>query len=291
MQAPVSDLKAPRPASGALTKTGGFLTGFTHTLQPYIGCAFGCAYCYVQGLTLHRCRRPKAAWGDYVHPRTGIAERLRREMARFAAAGALETVSVFMSSATAPYQGAERQWRLSRACLDVLLEYPPGLLVVQTRSPLVMDDLDRLRDLGSRCWLSLTIETDLDAVRRVVTPRAPALVQRWATAAAMQAAGVQVQIAVSPCLPYSAAESFGAALLTHADRVVVDTYVSGDGQAGRRTAATMTPALYDGNAWGDWRGEGAARTLFAWLAQEIGARAGWSYAGFTDLARAINQPS
>jgi len=35
-----------RMASGALTKTGGFLAGFTHTLQPYIGCRFGCEYCY-----------------------------------------------------------------------------------------------------------------------------------------------------------------------------------------------------------------------------------------------------
>lgn len=291
MPATATDPNAPRPASSALTKTGGFLTGFTHSLQPYIGCAFGCAYCYVQGLTVHRCHRPAAAWGDYVHPRTGIAERLRREMARRAATGTLETISVFMSSATDPYQSAERHWRLSRACLDVFMAYPPGLLVVQTRSPLVMDDLDRLRDLGSRCWLSLTIETDREEVRRAVTPRCPALAQRWATAAAASAIGVQVQIAVSPCLPYSDVESFGAALLAHADRVVVDTYVSGDGQGGRRTAATATPALYAGHAWGDWRGEEAARDLHAWLVREIGPRAGWSHTGFTDLARAMKQAS
>ena len=53
----------PRPASGALTKTGGFLAGFTHTLQPYIGCRFSCEYCYVKGLGVHRFHQPPLEWG------------------------------------------------------------------------------------------------------------------------------------------------------------------------------------------------------------------------------------
>jgi DNA repair photolyase len=152
--------RQPRPASGALTKTGGFLTGFTHTLQPYIGCRFGCEYCYVKGLNVHRFHQPALAWGDYVHPRVGIAEQLRKELARIATRGQLGSLAIFMSSATDPYQGQERQWRLSRACLDLFLEYPPGLLVVQTRSPLVQDDFERLRMLGDRCWLNFTVESN-----------------------------------------------------------------------------------------------------------------------------------
>lgn len=285
MQASPSDAFEPRPAASALTQTGGFLSGFTHTLQPYIGCAFGCAYCYVQGLMVHRFHKPALPWGGYVHPRTGIAERLRRELARMDAAGTLGDVAIFMSSATDPYQGAERRWRLTRACLDVLLAYPPGLLVVQTRSPLVEDDFARLRELGPRCWLSMTVETDRDDVRQALTPRCPALAQRWRTVEAAKQAGLQVQIAVSPCLPYSDPETFGERLAALADRVVVDSYVSGDGQGGLRTAATATPATYATQAWGDWRVEADARALYAWLVERIGVRAGWSQAGFTDLAR------
>ncbi len=110
-----SHATAPRPASGALTKTGGFLAGYSHTLQPYIGCAFGCAYCYVQGLSVHQCHQPRLDWGDYVHPRIGIAERLTHELARAAAKDQLDQLAIFMSSATDPYQGAERRWRLSHA--------------------------------------------------------------------------------------------------------------------------------------------------------------------------------
>lgn len=78
----LDEARQPRPASAALTKTGGFLAGFTHTLQPYIGCRFGCEYCYVKALGVHQFHRPPLPWGEYVHPRTGIAERLRKELAR-----------------------------------------------------------------------------------------------------------------------------------------------------------------------------------------------------------------
>lgn len=279
--------QTPRPASGALTKTGGFLRGFTHTLQPYIGCRFGCEYCYVKGLRVHHFHQPKLDWGDYVHPRVGIAEKLRQELKRLATKGELDTTAIFMSSATDPYQGAERQWRLSRACLEVLLEYPPGLLVVQTRSPLVADDFARLQALGDRCWLSFTLETDREDVRQAVTPRCPSITQRWATMAAARSAGLNVQITVSPCLPYSSVETFGELLITYGQRVIVDTYTSGDGQAGRRTAATAIPSLYTGLEWSDWRNEEAALALYAWLQAQIGDRAGWSQAGFAALTQGL----
>ncbi len=278
-----------RPASGALTKTGGFLTGFTHTLQPYIGCRFGCEYCYVKGLSVHRFHQPALAWGDYVHPRLGIAEQLRKELVRLAKRDQLANLAIFMSSATDPYQGLERQWRLSRACLDVFLDYPPGLLVIQTRSPLVQDDFDRLRQLGQACWLNFTLETDLEAVRKLVTPRCPALAQRWVTLQQALAAGLQVQITVSPCLPFSSVTAFGKQLIKHSQRVIVDTFSSGDGQNGKRTASTKIPDLYAQQCWETWQTETPAQALYQWLHKQIGERAGWSQAGFAALSHSRRQ--
>ncbi len=279
---------SPRPASGALTKTGGFLSGFTHTLQPYIGCTFACEYCYVKALNVHRFHRPTVAWGDYVHPRTGIVERLSRQMAGFARRGELDQLAIFMSSATDPYQGLERRWRLTRGCLDVFLEYPPGLLIVQTRSPLVADDFARLRQLGERCWLNFTLETDRDEVRAAITPRCPSVFQRLHTLDAAQAAGLNVQVTVSPCMPYSSVEEFGRLLMAHGRRVIVDSYASGDGQRGTRTARTEIPARYAELGWDDWRAEEEARALYAWLVAHMGERAGWSQAGFAQLAQTIH---
>ncbi|MEZ4659793.1 MAG: radical SAM protein [Caldilineaceae bacterium] len=276
----------PRPASGALTKTGGFLAGFSHTLQPYIGCAFGCEYCYVKGLSVHRFHQPALSWGQYAHPRLGIADKLGKELARYAAKGELEQLAIFMSSATDPYQGLERRWRLSRACLDCFLENAPGLLVLQTRSPFVQDDFTRLAALGPRCWLNFTLETDLDDVRRAVTPRCPSIAQRVETIRQARQAGLNVQVTVSPCLPYSSPAQFGALLWTLGQRVVVDSYASGDGLQGKRTAATAIPALYQAQDWGDWRSEEAARALYEWLFSRGGERIGWSQEGFTALAAA-----
>ena len=281
----------PRPASGALTKTGGFLQGFTHTLQPYIGCRFGCEYCYVKGLSVHRFHQPALAWGDYVHPRVGIAEKLRGELARLATQDRLAQTAIFMSSVTDPYQGAEREWRLSRACLEVFADYPPGLLMVQTRSPLVEADFAYLHALGERCWLNFTLETDDEQVRRLVTPHCPSIAQRLQTLQRAQAAGLNVQITVSPCLPYSSVAHFGALLLAHSQRVIVDTYTSGDGQSGKRTAATTIPALYAEAGWDNWRAEASARALYAWLQPHLGERVGWSQAGFAALAESVTVPS
>jgi DNA repair photolyase len=275
--------RSPRPASGALTKTGGFLAGFTHTLQPYIGCTFACAYCYVKGLSVHRFHQPPLAWGDYVHPRTGIAEKLRRELETHQRRDRLDQLAIFMSSATDPYQGQERRWRLTRACLDVFLDLPPGLLVLQTRSPLVADDFDRIAQLGDRAWLNFTLETDRDDVRAALTPRCPSIAQRLEMLRAACDAGLNVQITVSPCLPYSSVDRFGALLLAHSQRVIVDSYVSGDGQGGRRTRQTEIPARYAALGWDDWRSEEEACTLYAWLAARLGNRAGWSQTGFAQL--------
>lgn len=284
--APPTDT-SPRPASGALSKTGGYLSGFTHTLQPYIGCRFGCEYCYVKGLSVHRFHHPPLDWGRYAHPRTGIDRKLKTELRRLDARGDLTATRIFMSSATDPYQGAERRWRLSRRCLETFIETPPALLVVQTRSPLVAEDFSRLQQLGSRCILNVTIETDREDVRQTVTPLCPALESRWKTVACARALGLNVQITVSPCLPFSSPERFGRRLLAQQVPVIVDTFTSGDGSSGKRTARTEVAALYARHGWGDWADEGSARALYAWLHARAGARIGWSQAGFTAAANAI----
>ena len=274
-----------RPASSALTPTGGFLAGFTHTLQPYIGCQFACEYCYVKALTVHRFHQPLLAWGKYAHPRTNIDVRLRTELSRAARKDQLARTLIFMSSVTDPYQAIERRYRLTRACLDVMLDLCPGLLVVQTRSPYVVDDFDRLKALGEHCWLNVSLETDLDEVRRLVTPLAPSIEQRLDVIRQANALGLNLQVTVSPCLPFSNVEKFGSLLLGLANRVIVDSYASGDGMKGRRTAKSAIPALYSSQQLGDWHSEEKALALFDWLQQRIGERAGWSQQGFLALTR------
>lgn len=273
-----------RPASRALTRTGGFLAGFTHTLQPYIGCQFGCSYCYVRQSNVHRFYNDGQEWGAYVYPRTGIAERLESELAGLQRRGALEQCAIFMSSSTDPYQGVEKSSLLSRGCLEELKRRPPGLLVIQTRAPLVARDFDIMASLGDRILLNITIETDREDVRRSLTPRCPSIRQRFRTAHMAREQGIPTQVTVSPCLPFSTVESFGQQLLAVTDNVIVDTFVDGDGGGGKRTARTRIPDLYAQSDWPNWRSREAATALYDWLRERIGERASWSQEGFNRQA-------
>jgi DNA repair photolyase len=276
-----------KSVKSALTKTGGFLYNYTHTLQPYTGCAFGAGcgvYCYVPSLPIHQYAGQGLAWGEYVYPKENIAGVLAAELAQVAQRGELTALRIFMSSATDPYQPLEHQLGLSRACLEVFNCYRPGLLVIQTRSPLVRRDFPLIATLGARAWLSLTIETDNDAVIRQITPNVPSITTRMKTAEQAKAAGLKVQVAISPLLPLNNPEHFADWLTVVADRVIVDTFVSGDGSQGRRTAGTRIPALWQELGYGDWQDETAAQGLYQVLLTRLGPeRVGWSAAGFNSV--------
>ncbi|MEX0786970.1 MAG: radical SAM protein [Dehalococcoidia bacterium] len=264
-----------------LTPASGFLGRFTHSLNPYMGCAFGdggCGvYCYVaeSPIGLHA----GMPWGQWVKAKVNAADALRRDLDRCRDAG---PVRVFMSSATDPYQPAEARLRITRSILEVFAERPIALLVVQTRSPLVERDLDLLARMPF-AWLSMTVETNDDAVRRSLTPACPSIERRFATMRRARERGIQVQAAVSPALPHDVAQ-FAGLLEASADRVVVDTFF-GDGSNGKRTGRRPLPARYAELGYGDWRNPSAAERLYETLAASMGSqRVGWSQDGFNELS-------
>lgn len=240
----------PRQVRQALTRTGGYLAGYTHTLQPYVGCEFSCHYCYVRALPVQRANPYGREWSRWISPKTDIAERLRAQGVRGTVAGA----RIFCASSTDPYTPLERKLGLTRACLDVFAEFPPQVLVVQTRSPLVLRDVDRLRALP-RVGVSLTVTTDSEAVRRRYEPDSPRISRRIETLAALRAAGLRTQAAVAPLLPGDA-EALAKRLDPVVDRVVVDDLVRGDGAGGARSRATRERLRAEG--FGAWAGTGAA---------------------------------
>lgn len=270
------------PARRLLTPTGGYLSAFSHTLNPYGGCAFGdrgCGvYCYVAESPIGRfAGRP---WGRWLRVKTNAAEALRRDLER---EPRRDEVRVFMSSATDPYQPAESRYRVTRSVLEVFRELPVGLLLLQTRSPLVERDLELIAELPF-AWLSMTVETDDDEVRRALTPTCPAIGRRFAVMRRARGLGIAVQAAVSPVLPHDR-ERFAARIAEAADRAVVDTF-TGDGASGRRTARRPLPARFADLGYGDWRDDGAARALYEAIRARLGdGRVGWSVEGFNEQAR------
>jgi DNA repair photolyase len=228
-----------------LNPGSGFLESYSHTLNPYTGCSYACSYCYVRQMPVALFRRQE--WGTWVDVKQGAAELLRRELGKARRKG---PVTIFMSSATDPYQPVEKQAQITRSVLEVLAEEPPAFLFVQTRSPLVARDLDLLQRLGDRVRVSMTVETDREDMRRLFAPKSPPIAARLKALRQVVAAGVPAQATVAPLLPST--DGFAELLAGVVDRVCVDDYRLGDGSGGKRTVRLGIPAIYEEHGLQEW---------------------------------------
>jgi DNA repair photolyase len=272
-------------AASALTPTGGFLSGFAFSLNPYIGCAFGaaagCPFCYVRALPVARAQ--PGEWGEWVIAKANLPELLERELHALARKGKLASAAIFMSSATDPYQGWERRLGLSRRVLEVIALNPPRRLVLQTRSPLVERDIDVIQTLGPRAIVSITLETDDDGVRRALTPTAPPVASRIAAMGRLREAGIFTQMAIAPMMPNDP-DHFATIADAAADRVIVDTYFEGDGAGGRRSRSLGMGELYARLGYSEWFRPGAETALLMALRSRLGVdRVLFSRPGFNTV--------
>jgi len=166
--------------------------GFGFALSPYRGCGHGCRYCYVRDYP--QPGHGPEQWGTWAAPKLNAPELLWAQRHR------LHGQTVFMASATDPYQPLEREFRLTRGCLEVLLQCPATRVCLHTRSPLVLQDLELLRAFGGRLSVGFSIPTDDDTVRQAVEPKAPPIPSRWAAVERLAQAGLAVTVAATPLM-------------------------------------------------------------------------------------------
>lgn len=174
--------------------------GFGFSLNPYRGCSHACRYCYVREYP-HPLRggegalRPAESWGSWVAPKLNAPALLWAQRHR------LHEETVFLASSTDPYMPLEKEFRLTRRCLEVLRDCPTTRVLLHTRSPLVLQDLDLLQSFGPRLTVGFSISTDDDVIRQVTEPKAPTIPSRWAAMARLAKAGVNVSLSAAPLLP------------------------------------------------------------------------------------------
>jgi DNA repair photolyase len=194
------------PATGFIRRGG-----FDWTCNPYLGCSFGCTYCYA--MFLPQNRRPREEWGKWFQAKMNAVELAERQAKKLAGQ------AVYLSSVTDPYLPAERSLGLTRGILEALLPYQPRLLV-QTRGPLVVRDLDLISQFRA-VRINMSIPTDSEEVRRVFEPKAPPLEKRWHAIAEARTAGVPIGICVTPMLPLDDGLSFARRLAEFSPHVLV----------------------------------------------------------------------
>lgn len=279
-----------KKAKTILTKQkGGFLSKgkypFTHTLSWATGCGFGKMYCGKFCYAAHMpnwvyTKGENEDWGDSVTIKTNAAELLYTELKRMTARSR-RNVRIFMSSLTDPYQPLETKYNLTRRCLEVFEEFHDlDLLVIQTRGIRAMQDFEIMSNIPY-LWLSVTIETDRDDLE--LGPSSSDIKRRFDMVRAASDIGINTQIAVSPCLPYS--PSFLQKLVNaNPKRIVIDTFVAGDGGRGERTKKSPYAGLVTYN----WRNDGPAESLLYEL-QGLHRDVSWSAGGFCGIPYRENE--
>jgi DNA repair photolyase len=217
------------PATGFIRRGG-----FDWTCNPYVGCSFGCVYCYA--MFLPQNRRPRDEWGKWFQAKANAVERARREAPKVAGS------SVYISSVTDPYLPAERSLRLTRGILEELAPHQPRLLI-QTRGPLVVRDADVLR-LFRAVRVNVSIPTDDEAVRVAFEPKAPPLERRWEALEQLRAAGLPVGVCVTPTLPLADPAGFVRRLAAFGpDVLVVQDFHDSRGGFGADTSGAARAVL------------------------------------------------
>jgi DNA repair photolyase len=193
-----------KPVREVFTRATGFMDEYDFTLNPYGGCSFGCTYCYAAFFS--RTKQGRDTWGKWVSVKENAVELMDRRRV-----GSLDGKLIYMSSVTDPYQPVERELNLTRRVLEIMAERHKPRLVVQTRSPDVVRDVDLFRQIeanGGRVQVNITVTTDDEDVRRTFEPFCPSNTVRLKTIRDVQDAGVETCITMTPLLLVSQPYAF-----------------------------------------------------------------------------------
>ena len=174
----------------ALSETG--LPDLKYALNPYIGCAHGCVYCYARLYT--RDKRVSDNWGGVVVVKYNLPQVLEREV------NSRVRGVVGVGTITDPYQPVEAHYKVTLKSLQVLLraKFP---ISIQTKNPLVLRDLELLAKFRELVDVGFTITTLSYEKARFIEPNAPPPRSRVEALRRLSNVGLKTWIFYGPIIP------------------------------------------------------------------------------------------
>lgn len=170
-------------------------------------------------------------------PEAGL-RMLEAELMNLSQRGILRRTIVLLGANRDPLHPFEGRFDGSLAFLSLFERYRPGLLMVQTRSPLIVLALPVLKRLGKHAAVSIGIETGSEQFNQRYAPQLPRVSERIKTVRALRRFGIETSIHVHPLLPYGEwradAESFATLLHENADLIHVLPLLDGSRHAESR---------------------------------------------------------
>jgi DNA repair photolyase len=172
--------------------------GFSASINPYRGCETGCIYCYARSTHEYLGFSAGLDFETKILVKEDAPALLRKELS----SPRWQPQVLGLSGVTDPYQPAERRLRLTRRCLEVLVEYRNPVGVV-TKSHLVTRDIDLLAELARHEAAAVFVSvTTLDgSLARVLEPRATQPAGRLDAIGELARAGIPVGVMVAPVIP------------------------------------------------------------------------------------------
>jgi DNA repair photolyase len=184
------------PCKSALNRVKGM--GFKWSLNPYMGCAHQCTFCYVRAFERRAERPSDDRYGSSVRVKVNVAQVLARELERKSWKGEL----VAIGAATDPYQPGEGRFKLTRGCLSVLAAAANPISII-TRGPMIVRDIDILQDAASKADVSVnfSVPTLDPKIWRYTEPHTSPPIQRLRALRRLVDAGIRAGVGVAPILP------------------------------------------------------------------------------------------
>ncbi len=183
---------------------------FDYVVNPYIGCQHGCTYCYAR--FMKRFTGHKELWGEFVDVKINAAHLLQREI------GKMTPGRVWVSGVCDPYQPLERTYEMTRKCLEILVRHD-WPITIQTKSPLVLRDIDLFRG-NDKSEVGLSVTTGDEGVRRLFEPNAPSIKERTKALEELHLAGIRTFAMIAPMLPK--AEELATTLRGKVNYILID---------------------------------------------------------------------
>lgn len=171
---------------------------FSQSINAYRGCEHGCIYCFARPTHAYHDLSPGIDFETRLFAKPLAPELLRSELSKPSYAVA----PIAMGTNTDPYQPIEKDWKITRQCIEILAECRHPLFIT-TKSDRILRDLDLLTRLASDGLVAVMISvTTLDPqVARTLEPRAPHPLRRIGAIRQLAEAGVPVFANVSPIIP------------------------------------------------------------------------------------------
>src|SRR5437588_7946983 len=168
------------------------------TLNPYRGCEFGCKYCYARYAHEFMELRDPELFEQKIYAKQFHADLFRAEVRRLKLGE-----SIWIGTATDPYQPAERRFRITRSMLEVFAGERGFDLGVTTKSDLVSRDAELMVKIARRSVIRvhMTITTLDESLARLLEPLAPRPSLRLAAIRKLTEAGIPVSVLAHPVMP------------------------------------------------------------------------------------------